>query len=434
MLNETLWQRILTISRELAESTELEPMLVAAMDEALDLVGADRGYLVLLAENGTLDFKVHRTKGKKDLEQVEDQISTSILAQVVQSGEPLILADASAHHSFGKAASVVALNIRSVMCVPLIARGKVIGALYVENRTIPGRFSEDKLPPLVIFANQAAVLIENALILALLETRVADRTGELQQALEHLEHSWVQSVEANHLRTALLANITHDIRAPLAMATSALSMMLDGTFGDLNASQTEWTTASLKAVNHVLDLSNDIFDLTKEELGELKLHPEKIALNVFFEGIVRIARGMQWASEVTFQQQIAPDLPTVYADPVRLRQVLLNLLTNALKFTSKGSVTLFAENVATHDGVIIGVKDTGDGIPADQIERLFKRFTQVDSRVDKLRLGTGLGLAISRSLVEMHGGHISVNSVVGEGSNFSFFLPLKIVSPPQQST
>jgi signal transduction histidine kinase len=150
----------------------------------------------------------------------------------------------------------------------------------------------------------------------------------------------------------------------------------------------------------------------------------------FLQNVYNVGLGLTWPRAVTFKIDVSPPLPDVCIDPVRIRQVLLNLISNAHKFTSQGEVTLHAHYQAGQEEVVIGVADTGEGIAADQIERAFQRFQQVDNNPKRKRLGTGLGLAICRELVELHGGRIWVESTLGVGSDFLFTLPLNCV-PPQ---
>jgi len=166
----------------MAETRTLIPLLNYVMDEVIELVGAERGYIVLLGPDGALDFRIRRGEDGKALEQAEDQISRSILRQVIDSGQPLVVRNAMDDHRFGHAESVVILRLRSVMCVPLIARGETMGAICVENRSIRARFSDDDAPPLVLLANQAAVAIENAALNEELEARVVARTEALQES------------------------------------------------------------------------------------------------------------------------------------------------------------------------------------------------------------------------------------------------------------
>src|SRR5713226_755033 len=152
-MDNTSLERVLHLSRSMAETRSVSPLLEYAIDEAMRLVGAKRGYLVLLNEDGSLNFRVKRGTHRDGTPADEDQISTSILRHVVDSAQPLIINDARSDPRWSQAASVALLGLRSVMCVPLIARGQTRGTIYVENRTLQNCFDEQDLPPLVLFAN-----------------------------------------------------------------------------------------------------------------------------------------------------------------------------------------------------------------------------------------------------------------------------------------
>jgi signal transduction histidine kinase len=242
--------------------------------------------------------------------------------------------------------------------------------------------------------------------------------------MSQLEGSWMNLVENNRMQTELLGNVAHDLRSPLTIVVGTLSAMEDGSIGPVTEVQREWIAKCLSAVTHVLNLTNDIFDLTKLDLGKLTLYVNAVALDEFLEGIYRVATGLPWPSEVALVLDVPKDLPPVVIDAGRIRQILFNLISNALKYTSTGSVTLHARHVPERNEVCIGVADTGDGIAPDQLDRLFQRFQQADDKVERRRMGTGLGLAISKQLVEMHGGRIWAESTPGQGSNFVFALPV----------
>jgi signal transduction histidine kinase len=415
VLDRAYLEKVLEISRRMAEIEDLDTLLNYAIDEAITLVGAERGYVVLGQSESGLKVRVKRSEGGQELEENEDHISTSIFYKVVSSGEALVLNDAQSDPRFDGARSVINLKLRSIMCVPLITKGETIGAIYVENRSFRNRFTEDNLPPLTLFANQAAVVIENAMLIDTLEERVAARTRQV-------EESWFKLVEANQLRTVWLSNITHDLRTPLAVATTALTLIQKGEMGDLNDIQREWIGKSLAATQHSMNLVNDLLYLSKLEAGVVAIQPEKVDLKVFLKDIYDVALGLPWEKEVAFSLSMLPRLPELAIDPLRIRQVVLNLLSNAQKFTRQGRVTLYVAQ-RKHD-IVIGVQDTGPGIPASKIDRLFQRFQQLDDTPDHTQQGSGLGLAICRELIELHGGRIWVESVEGEGSNFLFSLPL----------
>ncbi|GAB4424183.1 MAG: hypothetical protein Kow0031_03040 [Anaerolineae bacterium] len=422
MLNEAYLSQILKASRRMAEIKHLESLLNFALDEAIALVGAERGYVVLSRGDGKLETRAKRCVAGKELDVEQDHISTSVFYEVTSTGHPLVLNDAQSDPRFDGARSVINLKLRSIMCVPLVVQGEILGAMYVENRAYRNRFTEDNLPPLVLFANQAAVAIENAMLIDTLEERVATRTRQL-------EESWANLVHANQLRTVWLSNIAHDIRAPLSVACTALSMLQKGDMGDLNDLQKEWVGKSLAATQHTINLVNDLFYLSKLETGGVTMQPEKVDLKQFLKDVYGVALGLPWAGNVAFSLSILPQLPHITMDPLRIRQVLLNLLSNAQKVTPQGRVTLY---VAQHKHeVLIGVEDSGPGIPANQQDRLFQRFQQVDLSNDYQQQGSGLGLAICRELVEMHGGRIWVESKPGQGANFMFTLPLLPQQPAE---
>ncbi|MBN1993355.1 MAG: GAF domain-containing protein [Anaerolineae bacterium] len=202
-MDQNLFEYILSVSHRLAETREIDPLLNDVMDEAITLVGAERGFVVLARSDGLLDFRVKRGEMGQELTAAEDQVSRSVLKQVMETGQPLILLDAQHDSRFGAAESVVILGLRSIMCVPLISRGNTIGAIYVENRSIRERFKEEDMSLLVILANQAAVAIENARLFQELqetrhdlETRVEERTAELTIAIQQLEQEITERIRA----------------------------------------------------------------------------------------------------------------------------------------------------------------------------------------------------------------------------------------------
>jgi signal transduction histidine kinase len=418
-------KRVIEISRRMAETRVLAPLLRYAMGEAIKLVGAQRGFLVLINDDGSFDFRVKCDKEGNELENGEDQISHTIVNHVINEGESLLLADALSDDVFGGKTSVVGLKLRSVMCVPLIARGNTIGAIFVENRLATGRFEEKDKIPLTLFANQAAVAIENALLNDGLEQLVEQRTAELAELNANLQRNWAEAMDANRDRTTMLATVAHDLRNPVAAAIMNINLFADGSLGQLNPRQKKQMDKVRVILDYTMQLIRDIFDLTRAELGQVLLTPTPVDLKEFLSSVYSVGLDLSWPMSVTFRFSAPDELPTILIDPVRIRQVLLNLISNALKFTEAGSVVLYAE--LHDDEVLIGVSDTGKGIPADKLEEVFKPFVRLE-RSDQS--GAGLGLAISRELVQMHDGRIWVESELGKGSDFRFTLPLTGVRLP----
>lgn len=186
-METNLLLHVLHVSRRMTEMRTLQPLLCYVVDVAIELAGAERGYIILLRPDQSLDLRVQRDQHGNDTHYRQDQISTTIFQQVIATGEPVVLTSAIDDAKFNHAYSVQNLRLRSLMCAPLVAQGQVIGAIYVENRSLCGRFKEADLPPLGLFANQAAVAIANATLHEALEAKVAERTHELQLALEQLQ-------------------------------------------------------------------------------------------------------------------------------------------------------------------------------------------------------------------------------------------------------
>lgn len=206
----TLLLQVLQISQRLATMRTVEPLLTCVVDEAIRLVGAERGYLILANAHGAPDFRVQRDQQGQDTHYGLDQISTTIFQKVMTTHEPLVLTDASTDTNFSVAQSVQNLRLRSLMCAPLLVQGNAIGALYVENRSLRGRFKDANLIPLGLFANQAAVAIANATLHEALEAKVAERTASLQTALAQLTAEMVerQRIEQDLRRLASYDTLT----------------------------------------------------------------------------------------------------------------------------------------------------------------------------------------------------------------------------------
>jgi signal transduction histidine kinase len=415
-MNTTLLARMLEISRQMAETRDIDQLLQLAMNEVSSIMGAEFGYLVLIDAGGELQFRVRTGEIREDMGEEGDELSLTIFNDVIKIGEPIIVRDALSDNDYSSRSSVVNLRLRSVMCVPLISRGNILGALYLENRKIRAAFSEEDLEPFTFFANQAAVSIENALLINNLENLVAERTAQV-------EHSWREAVEANKMRTTLLGQLAHDMRSPVSVVKLSLSMVTSEKLGAVNETQADWLGRATLSINHMDNLIQNIFDLSKMEMGRLEIVREQLNIREFLKRVYDIGLALPWAENVEFECELPNNLPEIEIDPVRIQQVLLNLIGNALKFTVQGEVILHAD-VYEAGEICIGVRDTGEGIPDDLCERVFDRFQQFDQDSNRRRQGGGLGLAICRELVEKHDGRIWVTSTHGKGSDFIFSLPI----------
>ncbi len=319
-----------------------------------------------------------------------------------------------------------AIGFKKFVITPLVAERKVVGALigasckeYVEDSVV------DTLDN---FANQAALAIESA------------------QLFEELHQKNVQLEEANKIKTDFLAIMSHELRTPLTAIIGYSEILLDNVLGELGREQKDSMSEVLKNAENLLQLINSVLDLAKVEAGKMDLSLEDFSIQNVLTEAQQTLHPLFSKKNQELIIECASDIPLLRADPQKLRQILLNLLGNAIKFTpEKGQIVVSAHYYKKTDilaeefrlkpnrfgnrGIFrISVKDSGIGIKAEHLAHIFDIFHQVDSTFTRKYQGTGLGLALTKQLVELHGGIIAVTSEFGEGSEFKFILPEEIVA------
>ncbi len=248
--------------------------------------------------------------------------------------------------------------------------------------------------------------------------------SRIVELAENYEQEKIRAEEANQSKSEFLANMSHELRTPLNAINGFSDIMQKEMFGPLGDPRyTEYVNDILFSGQHLLSLINDILDMSKIEAGKMNLHPEHVDMDSLIQQVIRIVRGR---AESNGQKLIydPENLPEIEADPRAVKQILLNLITNAIKFTPEGGVVSIQVTVKSA-GLIIEVSDTGIGISEDDLRRLAKPFEQVESQHNRQKEGTGLGLALSKSLVELHGGNFKIESTLGEGTAVIFTLPNK---------
>lgn len=259
-----------------------------------------------------------------------------------------------------------------------------------------------------------------------------EKTETLAKSLRVQEEANDKLRQADKLKDEFLANTSHELRTPLNGIIGISESLLDGVAGELNTSAKENLSLVAASGKRLSSLVNDILDFSKLKNFEIELQNKILDVKSLVEVVLRISESTLQGKQIELINDMPEDLPLVWADENRLQQVLFNLVGNAIKFTSEGQVRIFAKPEG--EFLTISVEDTGMGIPKERQERVFLSFEQGDGSVSRSFGGTGLGLSITKQLVELHGGHISLESEEGEGATFTFTIPLSTqqdISPQQ---
>lgn len=313
------------------------------------------------------------------------------------------------------------LFIKKFVIAPLVAENRVIGALIGASRK---EFVEDTvLENLDHFANQAALALESS--------ELFERIKEKNKELEKL----------NRVKSEFLAMMSHELRTPLNAIMGYSETLIDESIGKLNDEQKKALREVYKSANHLLNDINNILDLAKLESGKMELSKEVFSLSDVIEDIKRTVLPLLTKKNLIFKNSVDEKLPLIEADSRKIRQILLNLVGNSIKFTpEKGLIEISASFISGEQAIksfglketfsfkngncfLISVKDTGIGIKAENLPTIFDSFRQVDSRFTRQYQGTGLGLSLCKQLVELHHGVIAVTSTYGKGSEFKFLIP-----------
>ena len=325
------------------------------------------------------------------------------VGRCAQADQPLAIPDLAAVERDAYLDLVFHDGWRSVLAVPMLRSDTIIGVLVIRRRGT-GEFPADVIEMLETFASQSALAIVNARLFGELETK----SRELEVASRH--------------KSEFLASMSHELRTPLNAVIGFSEVLLERMFGDLNDRQDEYLRDIWNSGRHLLQLLNEILDLSKVEAGKMVLEPNAFSVGTALDYTLAMVRERASSHAITLTVDVADDVGTIDTDELRFKQVLLNLLSNAVKFTPDGgSVT--ARAYREGNDLVVTVTDTGVGVPVEDQQRIFESFQQ-GHRGPAKEEGTGLGLTLSKRIVELLGGRMWLDSAVGKGSTFGFSIPM----------
>jgi signal transduction histidine kinase len=302
--------------------------------------------------------------------------------------------------------------LRTTLAVPMLKGDELVGTITIDRLEVKP-FADKEIALMETFADQAMIAIENVRLF----DEIQDKSRQLAEASQH--------------KSQFLANMSHELRTPLNAILGYTELIVDGVYGP----PSEKMNTVLKRIEsngrHLLGLINAVLDLSKIEAGQLALDLAGYSLNDVVQTVCTAVEPLAADKKLALKAEVAPDLPPARGDERRLTQVLLNLVGNAIKFTDTGEVVV--KGAASNGSFSLSVRDTGPGISAADQAKLFQEFQQADNSITRKKGGTGLGLAISKRIIEMHGGRIWVESAVGQGSTFSFTLPVAVTHQAKET-
>jgi signal transduction histidine kinase len=266
-------------------------------------------------------------------------------------------------------------------------------------------------------------LQEKAALLARQKAEVEAKNREVEEARWEMEEKAEQLALTSKYKSEFLANMSHELRSPLNGIIGFAELMYDGKVGVVAPEHKEYLGDILTSARHLLHLINDVLDLSKVEAGKIEFKPEAVNVARVVAEVRDGLGALAAESRIDIATELDPGLPGVIADPAKLKQILYNYLSNALKFTAEGGHVTVRVSAEGERDFRIEVEDTGMGIRPEDIETLFTEFHQLDASTSKKHPGTGLGLALTRRIVEAQGGRVGVQSVYGRGSVFFAVLP-----------
>jgi signal transduction histidine kinase/CheY-like chemotaxis protein len=392
---------------------DLDEVLQTVVTHAVRITGTDGGSIMEYVEEEDA-FSVRAAYGTSAsllaaLRGVRIERDSTLVGRAALQRRPLVVSDLATVPLDPHLRILHDHGWRSVLAVPMLRRDRMVGALVIRRR-VPGDFGPETVRMLETFAAQSALAILNA------------------RLFRDLDRSRAELEVASRLKSEFLASMSHELRTPLNAVIGFSEVLLDELFGEVNDRQAEYLRDIRNSGKHLLELLNEILDLSKVEAGKMELEPRCFDVAPVLEYSLGLLRERAANHGIGLEMSVPGDVGAIDADELRFKQVVVNLLTNAVKFTPDGGrVTVAARRVG--EELQVTVADTGIGVPPEDRERIFESFQQ-GGRGAPREEGTGLGLTLSRRIVELFGGRMWLESEVGVGSTFGFAVPVGSPSTP----
>ena len=396
------------VSRAVSSSLNLHEVLDAVAGHAVNLSKSDGcGVFEFNQARQALDVVASYNLSSEFLTSIQKtmiDLGKTTIGQAAESGQPLQVSDMADAHDHPFREFALKAGFRSLLTVPMRGDGVTRGIVLL--RRSPGQFDDRVVNLLTALASQSKVAIENARLFSEIE----DKGRQIEAANRH--------------KSEFLANMSHELRTPLNAIIGFSEVLLDPTLKVNEEEQRQFLTDVLSSGKHLLGLINEVLDLAKIEAGKMELQIEPALLQDVVEAVSNTMRSLAAKKSINLRVDSDESLASFPMDGARVKQVLLNLVSNAIKFTPEGG-RVWVRAGAKDGNARLEVGDTGPGIAAEDQERIFLEFQQAGSDAGKPQ-GTGLGLALAKKFVEMHGGRIWLESEVGKGSRFFFTIPIQL--------
>jgi GAF domain-containing protein len=397
-----------TVSTALTSELDVSALINLVGEQTRTIFNADIAYVALLDEaRGVINFPY--TYGE---ELTPIQYGEGLTSKILQTNQSLLINQGVGQQTLEIGATIVGRQSLSYLGVPIVVSGKAVGVLSVQSTTQEGMFNDDDAYLLSTIASNVGTALHNA--------RLFDEAREARATAE----------QANQAKSAFLANMSHELRTPLNAIIGFTRIVRRKANSLIPEKQIDNLDKVITSAEHLLSLINTVLDIAKIEAGRMDVLAANFRVSALIDLCANTTQPLLHP-KVTLEKQVDESLSTIFSDQDKIRQIVLNLLSNAAKFTHKGKITLTAK--PDGDNLQISVSDTGIGISAEALPRIFKEFQQADTSTTRQYGGTGLGLSISRNLAHLLGGDLNVESELDKGSTFTLIIPIQYRSKSLQS-